>query len=69
MKEFFENNWWIFPAIILFFGLFFTVNQGFIGVITMFGKYRRIARPGLNLKIPLLDSKPVSRARVPGGNI
>jgi regulator of protease activity HflC (stomatin/prohibitin superfamily) len=56
MKEFFENNWWIFPAIILFFGLFFTVNQGFIGVITMFGKYRRVAKPGLNLKIPILES-------------
>jgi regulator of protease activity HflC (stomatin/prohibitin superfamily) len=62
MKEFFENNWWIIPAIILFFGLFFTINQGFIGVITMFGKYRRVARPGLNLKIPLLEtvSKRVS---------
>ena len=56
MKEFFENNWWIFIAIILFFGLFFTVNQGYIAVITMFGKYRRIARPGLNLKIPILES-------------
>lgn len=32
-----------------------TVNQGTIAVITMFGKYRRILRPGLNFKIPLLE--------------
>lgn len=33
----------------------FTVQQGTIAVITMFGKYRRIARPGLNIKIPFLE--------------
>jgi regulator of protease activity HflC (stomatin/prohibitin superfamily) len=32
-----------------------TVQQGFITVITMFGKYRRIMRPGLNIKIPYLE--------------
>lgn len=39
---------------IVFSGLF-TINQGYIGVITMFGKYQRIVRPGLNIKIPLLE--------------
>lgn len=34
---------------------FVTVQQGFISVITMFGKYRRIMRPGLNFKIPYLE--------------
>ena len=33
-----------------------TVSQGTIGVITMFGKYRRILSPGLNFKIPLLEN-------------
>ena len=33
-----------------------TVNQGYIYVVTMFGKYRRIFRPGLNLKIPFLEA-------------
>jgi Membrane protease subunits, stomatin/prohibitin homologs len=33
----------------------FTVQQGTIAVITMFGKYRRLARPGLNLKIPVIE--------------
>ncbi|MEJ7673197.1 MAG: SPFH domain-containing protein [Chitinophagaceae bacterium] len=36
-------------------GCFVTVQQGSIGVITMFGKYRRIMRPGLNFKIPFLE--------------
>ena len=39
---------------IIFSGLL-TVNQGYIGVVTMFGKYQRIVRPGLNFKIPLLE--------------
>src|ERR1700677_1918656 len=32
-----------------------TANQGYIYVVTLFGKYRRILRPGLNFKIPLLE--------------
>lgn len=36
-------------------GLFVTVNQGTISVVTMFGKYRRIMYPGLNFKIPFLE--------------
>lgn len=34
---------------------FLTVQQGTIAVITMFGKYRRIMHPGLNLRIPFLE--------------
>jgi regulator of protease activity HflC (stomatin/prohibitin superfamily) len=33
----------------------FTINQGYIGVITMFGRYQRVVRPGLNFKIPILE--------------
>jgi regulator of protease activity HflC (stomatin/prohibitin superfamily) len=39
---------------ILFTGIF-TVQQGTIAVITMFGKYRRLAMPGLNFKVPFLE--------------
>ena len=39
---------------IVFSGLV-TVNQATIAVITMFGKYQRILRPGLNFKIPILE--------------
>jgi len=34
---------------------FVTVNQGTIGVLTVFGKYRRILTPGLSLKIPFIE--------------
>lgn len=36
-------------------GCFVTINQGTIGVVTMFGKFQRIMRPGLNFKIPFLE--------------
>ncbi|HRH99453.1 MAG TPA: SPFH domain-containing protein [Saprospiraceae bacterium] len=41
--------------IVFVFGIV-TVNQGTVAVITMFGKYSRILRPGLNFKIPLLEN-------------
>ena len=47
--------WWILPLLIIFFSGLVTVNQGYIDVITMFGKYRRVLQPGLNFKIPLLE--------------
>jgi len=56
LGRFLAEYWWIILLVILFFGGFFTINQGFIGVITMFGKYRRVARPGLNFKLPVLES-------------
>jgi regulator of protease activity HflC (stomatin/prohibitin superfamily) len=33
----------------------YTVNQGTVAVITLFGKYKRSAAPGLRFKIPLLE--------------
>lgn len=41
-------------VVILFFS-FTTIQQGTTGVVTMFGKYRRIMHPGLNLKIPFFE--------------
>src|SRR5688500_10010159 len=55
MQEIFQNYWWVLVGVIILFGSFFTINQGFIGVITMFGKYQRIARPGLRMKIPIIE--------------
>ncbi len=40
---------------LLLFTLFVTVKQGSIAVVTVFGKYRRIMRPGLNIRIPLIE--------------
>ena len=44
----------IFLALIIFLS-FVTVQQGYIAVITVFGKYRRIMEPGLNFKIPFIE--------------
>jgi regulator of protease activity HflC (stomatin/prohibitin superfamily) len=54
MDAVFTYGIWILLALIVLSGLV-TVNQGTISVITMFGKYRRILRPGLNFKIPFLE--------------
>src|SRR4051812_22179096 len=52
---FFQNYWWILIILFILFSGMFTVNQGYIGVITMFGRYQRIVRPGLNFKIPVFE--------------
>ena len=47
---------WIVVLLFIVISGLVTVTQGTIGVITMFGKYRRILRPGLNFKIPLIEN-------------
>ncbi len=42
--------------LVIVFSGFFTINQGYIGVITLFGKYQRIVKPGLSFKIPIIES-------------
>ncbi len=49
------NYWWVVLLLFILISCFVTINQGYIGVITMFGKFRRIMRPGLNFKIPFLE--------------
>ncbi|HEY0175441.1 MAG TPA: SPFH domain-containing protein [Pedobacter sp.] len=44
-----------FIALVILFSSFVTVKQGTIAVVTIFGKYQRQLRPGLNLKIPLIE--------------
>jgi len=46
----------IFILLIILFSSFVSVKQGTIVVTTVFGKYRRILTPGLNLKIPLVEN-------------
>src|SRR5882757_650611 len=55
LMEYLRDYWWLIILVVAFLGCFVTVNQGFIGVVTMFGKYKRILRPGLNFKIPFLE--------------
>ncbi len=53
--EILSHYWWIILLVLALLGCFVTINQGTIGVVTMFGKYKRILRPGLNFKIPFLE--------------
>lgn len=41
--------------LIILLSSFVTVRQGYVAVITIFGKYRRVMAPGLNFKIPLFE--------------
>jgi regulator of protease activity HflC (stomatin/prohibitin superfamily) len=54
--ESFLSTWiWLILILLVIFSGLVTVKQGFIDVVTMFGKYRRILKPGLNFKIPFLE--------------
>jgi len=46
----------IIVVLAVIFSCLVTVNQGYINVITQFGKYKRVMRPGLNLKLPFLEA-------------
>lgn len=43
-------------ALLILFLSFVTVQQGTVAIVTMFGKYRRVLYPGLNFKIPFLET-------------
>ena len=43
-------------ALSLILGSFFTVNTAQVAIITRFGKFLRVAEPGLNWKVPYFDS-------------
>src|SRR5580700_5185285 len=53
--ELLSSFWWLIVLVFIIFNGLVTVNQGFINVITLFGKYRRIMSPGLNFKIPFFE--------------
>jgi regulator of protease activity HflC (stomatin/prohibitin superfamily) len=45
----------IVSGVLLLVALFTTVRQGTIAVVTVFGKFQRIMRPGLNIRVPLIE--------------
>jgi len=49
------SYWWVLLIIIILFMGLKTINQGSIGVVTVFGKYQRVLRPGLRLIIPFIE--------------
>ncbi|MDB4179991.1 SPFH domain-containing protein [Flavobacteriaceae bacterium] len=46
---------WVFPVLLLLFGVFFIINQQTAGIIERFGKFHSIRQSGLQLKIPVVD--------------
>jgi regulator of protease activity HflC (stomatin/prohibitin superfamily) len=44
----------VFAALVIL-SSFVTIQQGTIGVTTVFGKYNRVLFPGLNFKVPLIE--------------
>jgi len=42
-------------GVLTFFLAFVTIQQATVGVTTIFGKFNRILRPGLNFKIPFIE--------------
>ena len=46
----------VFFVFATFFGLFFTIQQQTVGVVQRFGRFVRLARAGLNIKIPFIES-------------
>lgn len=62
MADIILRFWWVIVLLLIVMAGLKTINQGFVGVVTMFGKYQRVLRPGLNLLIPFLEqvSKRVS---------
>jgi len=55
-SNFLASYWWVILLIIIILMGLKTINQGTIGVVTVFGKYRRVLKPGLNLIIPFIES-------------
>jgi regulator of protease activity HflC (stomatin/prohibitin superfamily) len=45
----------IFIVLVVVLGSFFTVSTAQVAVLTRFGKFRRVAEPGLNWKWPIID--------------
>src|SRR5574343_59110 len=55
MEGYLVQYWWVLLIVIILFLGLKTINQGTIGVVTVFGKYRRVIRPGLRLLIPFVE--------------
>jgi len=53
--EYLINYWWVILIILVLFAGLKTINQGTIGVVTVFGKYQRVLLPGLRLIIPFIE--------------
>lgn len=53
--ELLGKYWYLLLALLIVFAGLKTVNQGTIAVVTVFGRYQRVLRPGLRLLIPFIE--------------
>lgn len=47
--------WWVIVLLLILMAGLKTINQGTVGVVTVFGKYQRVLKPGLRLLIPFIE--------------
>jgi regulator of protease activity HflC (stomatin/prohibitin superfamily) len=47
--------WWVIVLLLIVMAGLKTINQGTVGVVTVFGRYQRILKPGLRLLIPFIE--------------
>ncbi|HEY8971365.1 MAG TPA: SPFH domain-containing protein [Puia sp.] len=47
--------WWVIIIVLFIFSGLVTVNQGYIYVVTQFGRYKRVLMPGLRFKLPFIE--------------
>jgi regulator of protease activity HflC (stomatin/prohibitin superfamily) len=53
--ELLRDYWYVLIVLLIVFAGLKTVNQGTIAVVTVFGRYQRVLRPGLRLLIPFIE--------------
>src|SRR5690349_9997404 len=53
--NFIADYWWVILLILVILAGLKTINQGTVGVVTVFGKYQRVLLPGLRLIIPFIE--------------
>jgi regulator of protease activity HflC (stomatin/prohibitin superfamily) len=53
--SFLTNFWWLIIIVIVILAGMKTINQGTVGVVTVFGRYQRVLHPGLRLIIPFIE--------------
>jgi regulator of protease activity HflC (stomatin/prohibitin superfamily) len=55
LGDFLLHFWWVIVLLLILMAGLKTINQGTVGVVTVFGRYQRVLKPGLRLLIPFIE--------------
>ena len=55
LADFLLRFWWVILLLLVVMAGLKTINQGTVGVVTVFGRYQRVLKPGLRLLIPFIE--------------